>query len=139
MALLRRLVDKECNGVRLSIKAVNRRREMLAEEVNALRKAVTAEAGRAFDLDSPLETASALRGISSLGGRVGRRVTLIQLEELAGTHTLPGLIVKYRRAKKLGRELEAICAAVKHGRVFPSFSQIRWAHGSLSSYAPQNL
>ena len=79
MALLRRLVDKECNGVRLNIKAVNRRREALAEEVNALRKAVTAEAGREFDLDSPLDTASVLRGISSVGGRLGRRVTLIQL------------------------------------------------------------
>jgi DNA polymerase-1 len=137
MALLRTLVDKECNGVRLSIKAINRQREALAEEVNALRKAVTAEAGREFDLDSPLDTASALRGISSLAGRVGRRVTLIQLEELAGTHTLPRLIAKYRRAKKLGRELETVCAAVKHGRVFPIFNQIRWAHGSLSSTHPR--
>jgi DNA polymerase-1 len=137
MALLRRLVDKEFNGVRLSIKAVNRRREMLAEEVNTLRNAVTAEAGREFDLDSPLDTAGALRGISSLGGRVARRVTVTQLEELAGTHTLPRLIAKYRRAQKLGRELEAICAAPKHGRVFPIFSQIRWAHGVLSSTHPR--
>jgi DNA polymerase I-like protein with 3'-5' exonuclease and polymerase domains len=38
MVLLRELADKECNGVRLNIRAVHRRREVLAEEVEALRK-----------------------------------------------------------------------------------------------------
>jgi DNA polymerase-1 len=137
MALLRTLVDKECNGVRIDIKAANRRREALAEEVDALRKAVIAQAGKEFDLDSPMQTASALRGFSPFGERVGRRVTLAELEQLAGMHSLPRLIVKYRRAQKLGRELETICARAKNGRVFPIFSQVRWAHGSLSSRDPR--
>ena len=137
MVLLRELADKECNGVRLNIKAVHRRREVLAEEVEALRKTVIEQAGKEFDLDSPTETASALRGISAFGAQPGRRVTLTQLEQLAGTHSLPRLIVKYRRLQKLARQVETICASVKDGRVFPIFSQIRWAHGSLSSMHPR--
>jgi DNA polymerase I len=137
MALLRVLADKECDGVRLNIRAVHRRREVLAEEVEALRRTVIAKAGKEFDLDSPTETASALCGINAFGAQPGRRLTLTQLEQLAGTHCLPRLIVKYRRVQKLVRQLEAICAAVKDGRVFPSFSQIRWAHGSLSSMHPR--
>jgi DNA polymerase I-like protein with 3'-5' exonuclease and polymerase domains len=137
MALLRVLADKECDGVRLNIRAVHRRKEVLAEEVEVLRRAVIAQAGKEFDLDSPTETASALCGISAFGAGPGQRVTLTQLEQLAGTHCLPRLIVKYRRVQKLVRQLETICAAVKKGRVFPMFSQIRWAHGGLSSMHPR--
>jgi 3'-5' exonuclease len=137
MGLLRTLVDKERNGVRLNIKAVHRRQEALAKEVDALRKAAVAQAGREFDLDSPMETASVLRRISAFGEQIGRRVTLAQLEQLAGMDNVPRVIVKYRRARKRARELDAICAAVKDGRVFPIFSQVRWAHGSLSSTHPR--
>ena len=137
MALLRTLVHKECNGVRLNIKAVDRRKEVLAKEADALRRAVIAQAGKDFDLDSPIETSSVLRRISPFGERIGRRVTLAQLQQLAGTDNVARLIVKYRRAQKRARELDVICAAVKDGRVFPSFSQVRWAHGSLSSMHPR--
>jgi predicted ester cyclase len=101
-----------CDGVRLNIRAVHRRREVLAEEVEGLRKAVIAQAGKEFDLDSPTETASALCGINAFGAQPRRRVTLTQLEQLAGTHYLPRPIVKYRRVQKLVRQLETICAAV---------------------------
>lgn len=105
MALLRVLADKECDGVRLNIRVIHRRREVLAEEVEVLRRAVIAQAGKEFDLDSPTETASALCEINAFGARPGQRVTLTQLEQLAGTHCLPRLIVKYRRVQKLVPEL----------------------------------
>jgi DNA polymerase I-like protein with 3'-5' exonuclease and polymerase domains len=133
MALLRVLADKECKGVRLNIRAIFRRKQALADEADALRKAAIAQAGKEFNLDSPTETAMALRGISPFGERAGQRLTLSRLEELAGTHDLPRLIVRYSRVQKLVRQLEAICTAVKGGRVFPIFSQVRWAHGGLSS------
>jgi DNA polymerase I-like protein with 3'-5' exonuclease and polymerase domains len=98
---------------------------------------VTTQAGQQFDLDSPTETASALREISPLGEQARRRLTVAQLEQLAGRHSLPRLIVKYSRVQKLVRQLEAICRAVKDGKVFPIFSQIRWAHGALSSTDPR--
>src|SRR5207244_4346865 len=86
MPLLRTLVAKECNGVRIDIKAVLRRREALAEEAETLKRVVIAQAGKEFDLDSPRETASALRGSSSLAEQTVRRLTLTQLEHLTGTH-----------------------------------------------------
>jgi DNA polymerase-1 len=137
MALLRALAHKECDGVRLNIRAVHRRREALAQEAAALRSAVIAQVGREFDLDSPTETASALRGISPLGEQIGRRLTLTQLEQLVSAHSLPRLIVKYSRVQKRVRQLEAICRAVKNERAFPLFSQVKWPHGGLSSTDPR--
>jgi DNA polymerase-1 len=135
MPCLTTLADKECDGVRLNIRAIHRRKRALAAKAEALKRAVVAQAGKEFDLDSPTETSNALRDISPLGAR--RRLTITQLEQLAGTHSLPRLIVKYTRVQKLIRQLEAICRAVKDGRVFPIFSQVRWAHGGLSSTDPR--
>jgi DNA polymerase-1 len=138
MALLRVLAEKECSGVRLNIRAVHRRREALAQEAAALRRTIVAEAGREFDLDSPSNTAAMLRQIGPVGEQIGRRrLTLTQLEELAGAHSLVRLIVKYGRVQKLLRQLEEICEAAKGDRVFPIFSQIKWAHESLSSTDPR--
>jgi hypothetical protein len=137
MPLLRTLAAKECNGVRLDMKAVLRRREVLAEEAEKLKRAVIVQTGKDFNLDSPTETASALRGSSSLSEQTGRRLTPAQLEYLASTHGLARLIVKYSRTRKLGRQLEAICEAVKDGKAFPIFSQVKWAHGGLSSTDPR--
>jgi DNA polymerase-1 len=137
MALLTVLADKEVNGVRLHIRAVRRRMEALAEEAEGLRKDVITLAGKEFDLDSLQETASVLREISPLGEQPGRRVTLTRLEQLAWSQALPRLIVKYGRVQKLVRQLETICRSAKNGKVFPIFSQIKWAHGALSSSDPK--
>jgi DNA polymerase I-like protein with 3'-5' exonuclease and polymerase domains len=119
----------------LNVGAVHRRKKALAEEVEAMRRAVIAQAGEEFDLDSATETANVLREISPLD--VGQRLTLTQLEQLAATDNLARLIVKYRRMQKLIRQLEAICEAVRDGRVYPIFNQVRWAHGGLSSTDPR--
>jgi hypothetical protein len=42
----------------------------------------------------------------------------------------------YRRERRRHRDIEAICDAAKKGRVFPSFSQCKSSHGSLSSASP---
>lgn len=136
MTLLRALADRECDGVRLNIKAVDRRREVLAAEAEAMRKTVITLAGKEFDVDSPTETASVLREISPLGEQAGRRLTVARLEQLAGRHSLPRMIAKYRRVKKRVRQLAAIYGSIKDGKVFPIFSQVRWAHGGLSSTDP---
>jgi DNA polymerase I-like protein with 3'-5' exonuclease and polymerase domains len=137
MALLTALADKEVNGVRLHIKALHRKMEAFAEEAEGLKRAVITLAGKEFDLDSLKETASVLREISPLGEQPGRRLTLTRLEQLACTHALPRLIVKYSRVQKLVRQLEAICKSARNGKVFPIFSQIKCAHGALSSTDPR--
>jgi len=137
MALLTALADKEYSGVRLHIRAVHRRREALAEEAEGLKKAVTTAVGRDFDLDSPAATTDVLREIIPIGEQAGRHLTLTRLEQLAGTHSLPRLIVKYSRTQQAIRQLEAICKSAKNGKVFPIFSQAKWAHGTLSSTDPR--
>ena len=138
MVLLRALAGKECTGVRLNMAAVYRRREVLTEEAATLRSAVIAEAGKEFDIDSLAEITKVLRDISPLCEQIGRRrLTLAQLEELAGTHSLSRLIVKYSRVQKLVRQLEVICREAKEGRVFPIFSQHRSEYGALSSTGPR--
>lgn len=138
MALLRALAGKECTGVRLNMAAVYRRREVLTEEAGTLRSAVIAEAGKEFDIDSLTEITNVLRDISPLCEQMGRRrLALSQLEELAGTHNLPRLLVKYGRVQKLVRQLDVICREAKEGRVFPIFSQVRLEYGGLSSTGPR--
>ena len=51
MPLLRTLADREYSGVRLNITAVERTKRALAEEAEALKKAVIIEAGKEFDLN----------------------------------------------------------------------------------------
>jgi DNA polymerase-1 len=138
MVLLRALARKECTGVRLNMAAVYRRRAVLTEETATLRSAVIAEAGKEFDIDSLAEITNVLRDIRPLGEQMrGRRLALPQLEELAGTHSLPRRIVKYCRAQKLVRQLDVICREAKEGRVFPIFSQLRSEYGALSSTGPR--
>ena len=138
MASLRTLADKESTGVRLNMRAVERRRRALSEASAALRSAVLAEAGKEFDVDSLTEITNVLREGSALSQQMRRmRLNLSQLEELASVHNLPRLIVKYRRIHKLLSQMDAICKAVKGGRVFPIFSQVRLRSGSLSSTDPR--
>jgi DNA polymerase I len=138
MASLRTLADKECTGVRLNIKAVERRRKALLEGAAALRSAVFAEAGKEFDVDSLTEITNVLRGVGALGQQMRRmRLNHSQLEELASGHNLARLIVRYGRIQKLVRQMDAIRSAVKEGRVFPVFSQVRRQSGGLSSTDPK--
>jgi DNA polymerase-1 len=137
MVLLRALTDRECNGVRVEVKAMQRTRKAVAKQADALKRAVIAEVGREFDLDSSTDTASVLRAISPFGELAGSRISTAQLEQLGGTHYVPRLIVKYRRAQKLARELTTLSASIKDKKVWPIFSQVRWAHGCLSSSDPR--
>ena len=119
MASLRTSADKECTGVRLNMKAVERRRKALLEGAAALRSAVFTEAGKEFDVDSLSEITNVLRGVGALAQQMRwMRLNLSQLEELASVHNLPRLIVRYGRIQKLVRQMDAICSAVKVGRVF---------------------
>ena len=58
------------------------------------------------------------------------------MEQIAGDFPLVASIVKYRRERRRCKDIEAICDAAKKGRVYPSFSQCKSAHGSLFSAAP---
>jgi DNA polymerase-1 len=132
MALLATLGKKECDGIKVSKEVILRLQRKSEKEAAALRDRVMAEAGRQFDLDAKEEMTRLLRerGLLREGGR--RSITRLELEQLACGHSVPRLIVKYQRARRRVKQLEAVSAQIKRGRLFPLFSQISSDHGCLS-------
>jgi hypothetical protein len=132
MALLATLSDKECDGIKVSREAILRIQRTSEKEAAALRNRAMAEAGREFSLDSKEELTGLLRERGLLRDGAERSVTRLELEQLACGHSIPRLIVRYQRARRRVKQLEAVSAQIKSGRLFPLFSQISSDHGCLS-------
>lgn len=138
MPLMRILGDKECDGVQLDIRSLQRRRDALASEADSKKASIVAMAGKHFDLDSMKEIGAVFRGIDSVRDRIGRQaIRQGHLEQLAQGNALARAIVEYGRVQKCVRQLEAICKGEKNGRVFPLFSQVKAAYGTISSADPR--
>jgi DNA polymerase-1 len=135
MRVERLLIERERDGVRIDMgrmKAVGRAVKANAE---ALRAAAIAAAGCEFDVDSPKATTETLRKLG-IWEKTSRPLGESQMEQIAGDFPLVASIVKYRRERRRYKDIEAICDSAKKGRVYPSFSQCKSAHGSLSSASP---
>ena len=135
MRVERLLIERERDGVRIDMgrmRAVGRATRASAE---ALKAAVIASAGCEFDVDSPKSTTEALRKLG-VWEKTSRTLGESQMEQIAGDFPLVAGIVKYRRERRRYKDIAAICDAAKKGRVYPSFSQCKSAHGSLSSASP---
>lgn len=138
MPLIRTLGDKELDGVRVNIKSIVRTKDALSSEAECARVSIVSKAGKQFDVDSMKDIATVFRGIEGLRERMGRQpLRQGQLEQLAQGHELARAIVQYRRIQNQIRQLDAICKAEKNGKVFPLFSQVKAAHGSISSVDPR--
>ena len=135
MQVERLLLDRERDGVRVDSGRMEKVRDAAKMSVDALRATAIASAGVEFDIDSPKATADTLRRLG-IWENTTRPVGDSQLEQLAGEHLLASMIVKYRRERKRYREIEALCAVARDGRVYASFSQIKTPHGRLSSSSP---
>jgi hypothetical protein len=84
------------------------------------------------------EVAAVLQAVDGLPGPMGGQpLRQAQLENLAQSSELPRAIVQYGRIRQRVRHLEAICKGQKDGRVFPLFSQVKSAHGHISSADPR--
>ena len=96
---------------------------------------VIATAGCEFDVDSPRSTTETLRKLG-IWEQTSRPLGEAQMEQIAGDHPLVAEIVRYRRERRRSREIEAICAAAKRGRIYLSLSQCKFADDSLWSASP---
>jgi hypothetical protein len=135
MQVERLLVERERYGVRIDMgrmRAVGREAKTNAE---ALKAAVIAAAGCKFDVDSPKSTTEMLRKLG-IWEKTSRPLSESQMEQIAGDFPLAAKIVRYRRERRRLKDIEAIFDSAKKGRAYPSFSQCRSAHGSLSSASP---
>ena len=119
-------------------------------ELDGLAKRIYTHAGLEFNINSPKQLSDVLferMGLTA-GKKTGktRVVSTAQdvLEDLALTHELPGLVLKWRSIQKLkGTYVDALPVLVNPatGRVHTTFNQAVAATGRLSSSDPnlQNI
>ena len=144
------LADIERAGVLVDTETLGALASRMQVELDDLAAAIYKAAGEEFNINSPKQLADVLFVKLDLtaGKRTGRTkvVSTAQdvLEELAQTHEVPGLVLKWRSIQKLkGTYVDALPALVNPvtGRVHTTFNQAVAATGRLSSSDPnlQNI
>lgn len=140
MPLMRLLGDKELDGVRVDVGSVVRTKDVLVRKAERAKSLIVAKAERQFDVDSIRDIDTIFRDVEGLRERIGRQpLRQGQLEQFAQGNEIARAVVQYRRLQKQVSQLEAIWKAEKNGKVFPLFSQMKAAHGSISSVDPNLL
>lgn len=144
------LADIERAGVRLNLEALARLSQTMQGELDHLSSSIFAMAGGEFNINSPKQLGEVLFDRLQLqpSKKTGKTKTtstaMDVLEELAQTHELPGLVLKWRSVQKLkGTYVDALPLLVNPstGRVHTTFNQAVAATGRLSSSDPnlQNI
>jgi DNA polymerase-1 len=144
------LADIERAGVRLDLDALARLSRSMQDELNHLSAQIFGLAGGEFNINSPKQLGEVLFDRLQLqpSRKTGKTKTtstaMDVLEDLALTHELPGLVLKWRSVQKLkGTYVDALPLMVNPdtGRVHTTFNQAVAATGRLSSSDPnlQNI
>lgn len=161
MPVVEVLAELEWNGIRVDPNELDRQRENLQRQIDALRKKILegSPGGVPFNPDSPKQLAVVLfnkpkddppgLGLKATKrGKTGPSTDVEVLERLAADPNvdspLPSLIVEYRQLTKLvNTYLESLKEAInpKTGRIHASFNQTVAVTGRLSSSDPnlQNI
>lgn len=142
------LARLELIGIRLDLDLLAELAASAGEELEALEARAHALAGESFNLGSPRQLETILfdrLGLPVIKKTKTARSTDHQvLEELAGLHELPAVILEHRSIAKLkGTYLDALPVQVSEetGRIHTRFNQVTTATGRLSSSDPnlQNI
>jgi DNA polymerase-1 len=144
------LVSMERAGVGVDTSALASLATRMQAELDDLSRAIYGHAGGEFNINSPKQLGDVLFTKLNLQSakKTGktRNISTAQdvLEELALTHELPGLVLKWRSIQKLkGTYVDALPQLVnpRTGRVHTTFNQAVAATGRLSSSDPnlQNI
>jgi DNA polymerase-1 len=144
------LADIERAGVRLDVNALARLSRSMQAELDSLSAHIFGLAGGEFNINSPKQLGEVLfdrlqlQSSKKTGKTKATSTAMDVLEELALTHELPGLVLKWRSVQKLkGTYVDALPLMVNPatGRVHTTFNQAVAATGRLSSSDPnlQNI
>jgi len=142
------LVDMEFTGIRVDVDELKRQSQALTARLEQLVGEIHAEAGREFNIDSPIQLRAILFDELNLPvlkrTKTGPSTDQDVLERLAPLHPLPAKIIEHRHLAKLkGTYLDSLPAMVhpETGRIHASFNQVVAATGRLSSSDPnlQNI
>jgi DNA polymerase-1 len=149
MRLLPILTEMEMTGILVDRAVLRKQQVELSKMADALRDRIIAEAACGqFNVDSPRQLADVL--FEHLKLPAGKRTQTGQstdssvLEELAGLHAVPALVLEYRQITKLlGTYLTGLaeCINDRTGRVHTCLHQTTTVTGRLSSSDPnlQNI
>ena len=139
------LADIERAGVRLDLDALARLSQTMQGELDRLSASIFSMAGEEFNINSPKQLERILFERLQLqpSKKTGKTKTtstaMDVLEELAQTHELPGLVLKWRSVQKLkGTYVDALPLMVNPatGRVRTTFNQAVAATGRLTAAIP---
>ncbi len=144
------LADLELAGIKVDTAALGALGRTMQADLDALTAQIFKLAEGEFNINSPKQLSDVL--FERLGLQAGKKTGKTRvvstarevLEELALTHELPGLVLKWREIQKLkGTYVDALPALVSPstGRVHTTFNQAVAATGRLSSSDPnlQNI
>jgi DNA polymerase-1 len=144
------LADLELAGIKVDTAGLATLGRTMQADLDALTTQIFKLAGGEFNINSPKQLSDVL--FERLGLQAGKKTGKTRvvstarevLEELALTHELPGLVLKWREIQKLkGTYVDALpaLASPSTGRVHTTFNQAVAATGRLSSSDPnlQNI
>lgn len=149
LAMIPVLYKMEKRGLKISRTYFEELRQEYTAQVNEIEKAIFAEAGMNFNINSPIQLSHVLyeelqlptKGVkkTARGYSTGAK----ELERLRGMHPIVGLLMEYREASKL---LSTYITPLPNladgnGRIHTTFTQDVTATGRLSSTSPnlQNI
>ncbi len=150
MPLVSVLADMEAAGVAIDSGLLESLSKTLTRKLNDIEAKITKHAGKAFNINSPLQLKAVLFEELRLDSRgIGRTKTGLstsadELEKLREAHPIISLIIEYREFSKLkSTYLDALPKLVspRDHRLHTSFNQTVAATGRLSSSDPnlQNI
>jgi DNA polymerase-1 len=148
MPLIEVLIDMEKAGIKIDPDLLNSFSREMSVEIDSIQKRIFFLAGEEFNINSPKQLCKILfhnLGLSpSKKTKTGFSTGMEVLEELAGTHELPGEVLNYRSLTKLrSTYLDTLPSLINQqtGRLHTSFNQTVTATGRLSSSDPnlQNI
>lgn len=148
MPLIYVLADMQQAGIKIDIELIRDLSKELERDLESLQSRIYTIAGQKFNINSSQQLSRIL--FEDLGLKTGKKTktgysTSVEvLEQLAGSHELPGEILNYRTLYKLKTTyLDTFPNLVnkKTGRIHTSFNQTVTATGRLSSSEPnlQNI
>ena len=144
MPLLPVLLELEYNGMYVDSKMLSKMSDNLGNKIENLISNITKEAGTEFNINSTQQLANILFDIIGLPEIKKRSTAEEVLTRLKNEHSLPSLILEYRKLNKLKNTyIDALPTLInlKTKRIHSTFSQTVTSTGRLSSRNPnfQNI
>jgi DNA polymerase-1 len=136
-ATTRALANLEFDGIEVDIGRIDRLTDSALDQFGRLKSQIVTIIRKECDIDSQEEVFEVLRETAMVRGYVGPRKTAeSSLEYLAMVEPVARLVVESKRLRRRAARLKSISSAVRDGRIYPLFNQIKSRTGMVASSDP---